>query len=160
VQGDRSQADDLVQDCFHAAACSWSRLSSLSLAGQRAWLFTVVRNKSVDRFRADRRLELVGQDDVDEPDLAEDVEEVVLSRIALDRCWKLIKTMPPIQHRVAILRWEWDLSTGDIGQMLGIAQSTVRGHLKRARDALEQELRPEMPFADELAVDSREKAPS
>jgi RNA polymerase sigma-70 factor (ECF subfamily) len=65
--------------------------------------------------------------------------------------------MPPVRQRVAFLKWGEDLSCAEIAELLGITSSTVRAHLKRARDELTQEVGPEIPFtatsdADEEAA--------
>ena len=41
-----------------------------------------------------------------------------------------------------------DWSSAEIAELLGISQSTVRVHLKKARDALAEEIGPEVPFDD------------
>jgi RNA polymerase sigma factor (sigma-70 family) len=71
--------------------------------------------------------------------------------MALDRALKVVKEMPPIRHRVACLRVLAGLSTAEVADLLGISQSTVRVHLKAARDTLMREVGPILPFEDDDA---------
>jgi len=80
---------------------------------------------------------------------APSVEGVALSRIALDRCLEAINKMPPVQHRVAYLRWHEEWSTREIAHELGIAQATVRVHLMNVRNALRDEVGDELLVAEE-----------
>jgi DNA-directed RNA polymerase specialized sigma24 family protein len=51
AQRDRELAEDLVQDAFVAAACSWETLRELAPAQQRAWLRSTLSHKGTDYFR-------------------------------------------------------------------------------------------------------------
>ncbi len=125
MQGDRAAAEDLVQEVFHAAVRSWGKIRKLPLDQQRAWLFVVLRHKFVDHSRACQRLEPAGH--VPRLDrVADDVDRVALSNVVLERCWKVIQKMPPVQHRVAVLRWGENWTAKEIAEVLGMTQSTVR----------------------------------
>jgi RNA polymerase sigma-70 factor (ECF subfamily) len=152
MQGDRPAAEDLVQEVFHAAVRSWGKIRPLPPDQQRAWLFAVLRNKFADHNRSCQRLEPVG-DLPGSDSAADDVDRVALSRIVVERCWKVIKKMPPVRHRVAILRWGENWTPKEIAAALGMTQSTVRGHLKRARDQLAAEVGPDLLVVDEFDQD-------
>jgi RNA polymerase sigma-70 factor (ECF subfamily) len=148
MQGDRGAAEDLVQEVFHAAVRSWGAIRERSVDEQRAWLFAVLRNKFVDHSRARQRLEPAGDlPGVDHA--ADDVDQVALANIVIERCWKVIKRMPPVRHRVAVLRWGEGWTVKEIGAGLGMTASTVRGHLKRARDQLAAEVGPDLVVMDD-----------
>ena len=55
--------------------------------------------------------------------------------------------MPKTRQRIAFLKWGEDWSSAEIAELMGISQSTVRAHLKLARDELAA-IRPQIPFAD------------
>lgn len=135
AQGDYASADDLVQEVFHDAAFQWESLRNCDIDRQRAWLFSVLKNKSIDRWKADQRVN-VSLDLAPPHSDRDDTHNKALNAIILERCWMTISKMPAIRHRVAYLRWHDDWSTAEIACLLGIDQSTVRGHLKRARDEL------------------------
>jgi DNA-directed RNA polymerase specialized sigma24 family protein len=56
--------------------------------------------------------------------------------------------MPPMRQRVAFLRWGEEWTCAEIAEWLGISSSTVRAHLKHARDELAVVIGPDVPFAE------------
>lgn len=56
--------------------------------------------------------------------------------------------MPQVRQRVAFLKWGEEWSSAEIADLLGISQSTVRAHLKLARDELAEELGSEVSITD------------
>ena len=60
--------------------------------------------------------------------------------------------MPPARHHVVCLRWIAGWSAAEISIELAIQQTTVRVHLKNARDTLITAIGPDVPFLDELPV--------
>ncbi|MFJ6123956.1 RNA polymerase sigma factor [Streptomyces griseoviridis] len=69
-----------------------------------------------------------------------------MSNLLLQKCWKVIGSMPTAQRRVALLRWQGEWTNREIGDHLSIAQSTVRVHLRNARNTLAAELGDEVVF--------------
>lgn len=147
TNGDQEEAEDLVQEAFEAAALNWPKLRKLPREAQRAWLRRVVRNKAIDRWRIGKRIQLV--EDLSDDREAPSAEHVALSRMALDRCLEAIRIMPPVQHRVAYLRWHEGWSTAEIARELGIAQATVRVQLMKARKKLVDAVGDNVVFAEE-----------
>lgn len=136
TRGDIGHAEDVVHEAFQAAALGWTALGPRTPEDRRRWLFAVAFNKAVD---AQRRMRPVApltelHDCLVSP--ASDVFGQVLDSALLAECWAAIKAMPPVRHQVALLRWWAEWSPREIAEGLGIAQSTVRGHLKAARDEL------------------------
>ncbi|WUI03908.1 RNA polymerase sigma factor [Spirillospora sp. NBC_00431] len=157
TQGDRIRADDLVQQSFQAAALAWSELCTRDGNGKRAWLYRVLRNKEIDEWRVNRRL--CSENDLEDgSDLGEvpDPSAQVLDLIAMQRCLALIAAMPPVRHRVAFLRWIEEWSVAEIAEQLAIDQSTVRGHLKKARDELLTDIGPQVSFLKHSELDDGE----
>jgi RNA polymerase sigma-70 factor (ECF subfamily) len=138
VQGDHAAAEDLVQEAFHDVALAWPTLRDCEHGHQRAWLFTVTRNKAIRRWKAGTRVE-VGTERLERQGkvtAAEDTWHKTICALTLDECRKVLERMPPTRSRVAYLRWYEQWSTREIADLLGIARSTVRVHLKTARDEL------------------------
>lgn len=146
----RSDAEDLVQVTFYAAAVEWDRrLRPADEESRRRWLYRVLRNKAIDQWRATTASRRVSPETVEAMPLAyQETHDEALYSITLERCWDRITKMPEIRQRVAFLKWGEDWSSADIAAQLGITQSTVRAHLKRARDELAQEIGPEALFAE------------
>jgi RNA polymerase sigma-70 factor, ECF subfamily len=150
----RADAEDLVQLTFQVAALNWEYcLSQLAEESRRKWLYRVLRNKAIDRWRADEHIRLLPE--VAEAPVAadQDTSRQALSRIALRKCWAAIRHMPPVRQRVAFLRWGEDWKPKEIAALLGVSQDTVRAHLKRARDELVVQIGPEVPFIDADAAE-------
>jgi RNA polymerase sigma-70 factor (ECF subfamily) len=142
-----ARAEDLVQVAFQEAAVCWDKLAALDGERRRQWLFAVVRNKAIDEWRRDRRV----QAEADPADYARPAPEPVaqvLSTLALQKCWAAIERMPPTRQRVAFLRWNEEWSTREIADWLGVASATVRWHLKIARDELVEQAGSAVPFLD------------
>jgi RNA polymerase sigma factor (sigma-70 family) len=151
----RLDAEDLVQVVFQEAAMQWAqKLCSLGDEDRRKWLYVVMRHKSIDQWRRTSRCLPSAQAD-SEARAPQETDRDALWSIALERCWEMIRMMPPARQRVAFLRWAEERSSAEIAEQERISQSTVRAHLKRARDELALAIGPQVPFAD--AVDDAEE---
>lgn len=149
-----SDAEDLVQVTFYAAAVEWERrLSGFDDESRRKWLHRVLRNKAIDQWRSAASRSLPLESIEASPTELRETHHEALCSIALQRCWDRIARMPTMRQRVAFLRWGEDLSCADIADLLGIAPSTVHAHLKRARDELSEEIGPEVPFTSGADID-------
>jgi RNA polymerase sigma-70 factor (ECF subfamily) len=153
TQGDRAAAEDLVQDAFHDLALTWCTLRDGGTERQRAWLFTVTRNKAVSRWKAGDRLEL-GTEHLERSGMVtppDDTWYKTICALTLDGCLKVLEQMPPMRYRVAHLRWFEQWSTREIADLFGITQSTVRVHLKTARDELAAAVGPDLLLTEDSA---------
>ena len=132
----REQADDLAQEAFVRTLARWPRVQQgINPVGY------VYRTAMRLRWRAARPLRdqpsPIASPDPGDSMLAVDVQRVLAS-------------MPRRQRACATLRYISDLSTLDIAAVLGIAESTVRVHLHRARAELVAVLEP-FPEASHLS---------
>ncbi len=145
----RSDADDLVQKTFQAAAMAWEQqLRCKSHESRRRWLYRVLRNKAIDQWRTygSRWRSSESIDNAAGP--SQETCHAALRSITLQQCWDRIEKMPDVRQRVACLKWGEEWTTAEIAQLLGITQSTVRVHLKAARDELATEIGAQIPFVD------------
>ena len=127
--GDRTSADDLVQDTLERA---WTKLHLYRRGTDlRAWLFTVMHNVHVNRIRATRATDPL-EDDM--PELAQPQREpdALLVR-DLDRA---IARLPADQRAVLLLVTLEEMSYEDVARTLGIPIGTVMSRLSRAREKL------------------------
>ena len=125
--GDRTTADDLVQDTLERA---WSKLHLYRRGTDlRAWLFTVMHNVHVNRIRATRAVDPL---DDDMPELAQPQPDTLLVR-DLDRA---IARLPADQRAVLLLVTLEEMSYEEVARTLGIPIGTVMSRLSRAREKL------------------------
>lgn len=113
------------------------------------WLFTFVKNYSVDILKK-KRLEAVplhaSRDGERRPfELAgripppphELAREELSRRVA-----EAVESLPPDQREVLVLREYQEMSHGEIADILGCSEGTVKSRLYRARDSLRTKLAP------------------
>jgi len=132
------EPDDLVQITFQEAARAWDTLGPRSPEDREKWLYAVLRNKAVDECRKTCRVDPTP----DEPGagLPPDPAEVAEQSLTLARCWAHIGGMSAKRQQIAFLAWQMGWRTDEIAAHLGIAQSTVRGHLHVVRRRLRADL--------------------
>lgn len=127
--GDRTTADDLVQDTLERA---WAKLHLYRRGTDlRAWLFTVMHNVHINRIRATRAVDPL-EDDM--PELAQPQRgpDALLVR-DLDRA---IARLPADQRAVLLLVTLEEMSYEEVARTLGIPIGTVMSRLSRAREKL------------------------
>ena len=127
--GERSGADDLVQDTMERA---WTKLHLYRRGTDlRAWLFTVMHNVHVNRVRAERPSDPLGDD---MPELAQrGTQADALMVRDLDRA---IARLPADQRAVLLLVTLEEMSYDEVARTLGIPIGTVMSRLSRAREKL------------------------
>lgn len=133
----QSDAEELVQETLILV---WRRAAQFdsARAGFTTWLFTIARNKSIDRIRRERRPSL----DPDEPMLQPEPETA--PDIALNReqealtLREAIKTLPPEQSDLIRLAYYEELAHGAIAERLNLPVGTVKSRIRLAMKKLRQ----------------------
>jgi RNA polymerase sigma factor (sigma-70 family) len=158
VTRDVSVAEDLAQDALVAALEQWPGSGIPENPG--AWLMATAKRRGVDMLRRRmalaRKHELIARDlqilqQLDQPDLAEQVEEVPddVLRLVFMTCHPALSR----DARVALtLRLLGVLSTSEIARAFLVAEATVSQRIVRAKRTLAEARVPfELPGRDELA---------
>ena len=131
LTGERSAADDLVQDTLERA---WTKLH-LWRAGSdlRAWLFTVMHNVHVNQVRSRSAAATVPLDDdvADAPVRATQADMLEVRDIDT-----ALKRLPVEQREVLLLVALEHMSYQETADTLGIPIGTVMSRLARARERL------------------------
>jgi len=131
LTGERSAADDLVQDTLERAWAKlhlWRRGSDL-----RAWLFTIMHNVYVNQVRARANLASVPLDD----DLAElPVRPTQSDMLEVRDIDAALRRLPSGQREVVLLVALERMSYQETASTLGIPIGTVMSRLARARERL------------------------
>jgi RNA polymerase sigma-70 factor (ECF subfamily) len=125
--GERSAADDLVQDTLERA---WTKLHLYREGTDlRAWLFTVMHNVHVNQVRAARPTAALEED---MPELAQ--RAVQGDALLVRDLERAIAGLPAAQREVLLLVALEDLSYDETARVLGIPIGTVMSRLARARE--------------------------
>jgi RNA polymerase sigma-70 factor, ECF subfamily len=128
-----SDADDLVQDCLLKAL---DRIDTLrSTSDLRSWLFTIMHNLYVNRWRRMKLRARVSADDV-EADLA--VGPSQPANLEMQDVLRGLATLPEEQRQIVLLIAVEGFQYGEVAAMLGIPVGTVMSRLSRARDRLRE----------------------
>ena len=141
VTGDSGIAGDVVQDAFLRA---WQRIGDLKESEKFGpWLCGIVRNLSIDVARAravryaksSHELDASGavdprDDPLDQMGREEDRQQVT----------EAIQSLDEMSRSVVVLRYYENLSSKQIGELLGLAPTAVDMRLMRARRQLRSHL--------------------
>jgi len=131
LTGERSAADDLVQDTLERA---WTKLH-LWRAGSdlRAWLFTIMHNVHVNQVRSRSAAATLPLDDdvADAPVRATQADMLEVRDIDT-----ALKRLPVEQREVLLLVALEHMSYQETADTLGIPIGTVMSRLARARERL------------------------
>lgn len=126
LTSDVQEASDLVQDAFEAVLPRWDAIDDHAAYLRRAVTnraYNATRNRS---RRTDKAQRAAHQQRGDAPDH--------------EYLGDLIAALPPRQRAVVVLRFHLDLSYDEIAEHLGLRPGSVGPTLRRALDALDQEL--------------------
>ena len=133
-----SAAEDLTQATFLQA---WRKREAVRLERDSAlpWLLSVATNVTRnDRRALGRRLRLARRAHVEQPaaDHADDVAARVDDERRMAEVLAAVRTLPRAQQEaVALCLWS-GVSYSDAAAVLGIAESSVRARVSKARDRL------------------------
>ena len=145
---DKSEVDDLVQECFIKAFTALGSYSSDFAFS--TWLYKIATNHTIDYLRKkklptmsidrpisakDGGIEFELPDTTYRPDrhIVEDQRKELL-RDAID-------ALPPKYHRVIVMRHQQEKSYEEIARELDLPLGTVKAHIFRARALLYKYLR-------------------
>jgi RNA polymerase sigma-70 factor (ECF subfamily) len=135
MTGDTALAEDLAQETFVKA---FRKLAAFDTSRRlSSWLFRIAHNTAVDALRKAKPAAAVldsgdPPDDPVAPATADPVERRALGQ-ALQGA---LARLRPEYRTAVVLRYEDGLSFEEIGQVLGVPDTTARSHVHRARKEL------------------------
>jgi RNA polymerase sigma-70 factor, ECF subfamily len=138
---DRQAAADLMQDVFLRVWQHLDELTDMPDDRQRAWIFTVARNLSVDAHRHRRTQEGTEQALAHEP--ARPPQPASAPVIAAERVaivGEAIRRLPEQQRVTLAMAAAGEMTSAEIAAALGVPAGTVRYRLSLARHALAEAL--------------------
>jgi len=134
--GDRTRAEDLVQETF-LRACQRFSTREVGPGSVRAWLFTVARNLRIDEWRSRRSQVEYAVAELPEPaDPIDHTEQLLQSWVVAEALTQLSE-----DHR-AVLRecYYSGCSVAEAARRLEVPQGTVKSRTHYALHALRQAL--------------------
>jgi RNA polymerase sigma factor (sigma-70 family) len=120
-------AEDLAADTWFEVARALDRFTG-DAGGFTAWVFTIARRKAIDRSRYEgRRLTTrLDDDDSSSGPTVPDTADVVAQADATDAAIALVRTLPPDQAEVILLRVVAGLDIAEVAALLGKSNGAVR----------------------------------
>lgn len=94
----------------------------------RAWLFTTARRRGVDEGRRRARRPTANLDEVPLAQLpgASDAADVAMERLGTQAAIELLKTLPPLQAEIILLRVVAGLDSETVARLVGRTPGAVR----------------------------------
>lgn len=148
LTGSRHVAEELAQEGFIAAHDRWARVSRYDRPAD--WVRRVVTNRAISTFRrkqAERRALARVPHSPTESAPAGGADEWL---------WRQVRALPPRQAQAIALVYVDDLPLERVATILGCAETTVKTHLKRGREALARAV--EAHEREAAALDARVEA--
>lgn len=138
LAGNREDADDLVQDALERA---WSSLALWQHSGDmRAWLFSILHNRFVDRVRSVRASPeepMPSMDsDYDADCIAIPVRATQNDQLEVRDLDAAVARLSPNLREVLLLVAVEQMRYGQIAEVLRVPPGTVMSRLSRAREQL------------------------
>jgi RNA polymerase sigma-70 factor (ECF subfamily) len=131
IIGDRDKAEDIVQEVFLKFFRNRKKIYA-----DKAWLYKVAKNLSIDYLRKEKRKGLIYFSD--DEDFYYDPFKIFILKMRLKKALFRIKRE---FREVFILREIEGYSYEEISKVLSIPIGTVKSRLRRAREYLRKELK-------------------
>jgi RNA polymerase sigma factor (sigma-70 family) len=146
------EAEDILQDVFFQFVTGYDTIQSLDRV--TSWLFSVARNKIIDRYRREssrpQRTELTWSAASDEdtpitlqeilPDLGNTPEDAMLREVIWAAVMDALDELPADQREIFVLNEMEDRSFRDISEETGISINTLLSRKRYAIISLRKKL--------------------
>ncbi len=146
------EAEDILQDVFYQFIAGYDTIESLDRV--TSWLFSVARNKIIDRYRRDasrpKRTDLGLYQGADDdapltlqdilPDLGNTPEDAYLRDVIWDAIMDALDELPADQREIFILNEIEERSFRDIAEERGLSINTLLSRKRYAILALRKKL--------------------
>lgn len=127
----KSEAFDLVQDAYVSGIERETIFKQMNEYQIKGWFFTTIKNKNIDNIRKNSRNTY--EENIDNFTRTETFEQEIAVK-------ELILTLPNKYRKIIILRYEMNLNSREIGEILSVSPSTVRSQISKALKILRKNL--------------------
>ena len=128
---DKSLAEDIVQETFLRF---WQSHSYEDTGKEMAYLYTIGRNLCMDAFR---KKELLNIEDCSELESASCSETELLDQITIEMA---LDRLPDELREIVVMRYISEMSSAEIGKVLGMSRFSVNRRLKEGLEILKKAL--------------------
>ena len=128
--GDRSLAQDLLQEALTKTYVAWPRLRDPGAA--EAYTRKAITTTAISWFRRKSWNNELSTGRLPEHGLPAEDDQVAQR----DWLWSALQQLPPRQRAAIVLRFYEDLTEAQTAEVLGISVGTVKSHTSRALNAL------------------------
>lgn len=146
------EAEDILQDVFYQFVAGYETIESLDRV--TSWLFSVARNKIIDRYRRDaarpQRTDFSGMHGKDEdapltlqeilPDLGNTPEDSYLRELIWDSIMEALDELPAEQRDIFIMNEIEEQGFREISEATGVSINTLLSRKRYAILALRKKL--------------------
>ncbi len=137
---DRGDAEEIVQDVMVTV---WRRAETFDprQASASTWIFTIARNRRIDRLRRERRPELDPNDPALVPDAPRSADQSLALSQDTRRLESAIATLPQEQRDILERAYYDEKPHSVIAEETGLPLGTVKSRLRLALGRLRKEVR-------------------
>ncbi|WP_408641890.1 SigE family RNA polymerase sigma factor [Saccharopolyspora oryzae] len=132
LTGNPHDAADLVQAVLEKVGARWAKVSR-NCGDPTAYVRRAMANTHVSRWRRTRRETLLA----DFPDVPAQAQP---DRLENEPLWQALRSLPPRQRAVVVLRYYEGLSELEIAESLGVSCGTVKSQASKAMASLRKRL--------------------
>lgn len=140
---DPHAAEDVTAQVFLRALAGLPRFREQSDGPDssfRVWLFQIARNALSNEKRHARRHPTSPIDIALEYPASDDTHATVSNRADLARAWELIERLPADRRRALVLRFVNEMSTREIGEVLGRSEGATRVLIHRSLQSVARQM--------------------
>lgn len=135
-------AEELMQETFYSAIKGINKFNNETEL--KTWLCKIAKNKWIDYYKKNKRLETINIDEINEKLLLDDsIELEYVKRNELIELYKQIHRLGEKEREVVYLRIRAEFSFKEIGTIMGKTEEWARITFYRAKIKLKEELRNE-----------------
>ena len=139
-----ADVEDIVSDSCTALIENLNTIRDLECNVLRAYIVTTVRNKDIDFCRKQKRLNAkflhIDEEVVSQVADTDTVEKKVLLHDEIEQVRSVLLRLPERERDVLRLKYQVGLRDSEIAAMIGLAESSVRKYVERARKHLKASL--------------------
>jgi RNA polymerase sigma-70 factor (ECF subfamily) len=138
--GDRHRSEELFQEVFLRV---WTRRKQYKLDRSfRAWLYAIAANRCRDEFRKRSTHEVTAPEIETTPTDDPSATQTAIATETATIVFTAVTLLPPQQRTIVVLRTWNGLSFGEIAEIVGTAESTVRSNMHRGLASMRRYLEP------------------